>query len=330
MLLRGFTTVRDTGGADAALRNAIEEGLLPGPRLFIAGKALSQTGGHGDSRAPYQDSDLQCCGGHQPSLSRICDGVPDCLAAARDELRKGADFLKIMCGGGVASPADPLDMLQFTSEEIQAITRTAAQRSTYVTAHTYTSEAIRHAVDNGVLGIEHGNFVDAETAAYCAAKGVFVTPTLITYKAMSSAPFDAFLDEAGRAKNRAVLASGVQALRICAEAGVTLCFGSDLLSGMHALQNGEFALRAEALSAVEIVRSATVNAARLLRMEGRLGVVKKDAIADLLILDENPLEDVTVLDRMSTTLLSVIKDGRVVASKIPELHVDPLYDTMKL
>ena len=100
MLLRGFTTARDTGGADAALREAIAEGLIPGPRLFIAGKALSQTGGHGDFRASYQGSEHKCCGGHSPSLARVCDGVPECLNAVRDELRQGADFIKIMCGGG--------------------------------------------------------------------------------------------------------------------------------------------------------------------------------------------------------------------------------------
>lgn len=328
MLLRGFTTARDTGGADAALRAAIEEGLLPGPRLFIAGKALSQTGGHGDNRAPFQDSEIKCCGAGHLSLSRVCDGVPECLAAARDELRKGADFLKIMCGGGVASPSDPLEMLQFTAEEIQAITTTAANLNTYVTAHTYTSKAIRHAVENGVRGIEHGNFVDRETARYCASKGVIFTPTLITYHAMSTPPFDSFLDEAGRAKNKQVLASGVDALRTCSEAGVTLCYGSDLLSGMHSLQSGEFSLRSKVLSAADILQSATVNAARLLRMEGKLGVIQKGAIADLLILDENPLEDITVLDRVSNTLHAIIKDGRVVASKIPELQVDPLYNIL--
>jgi len=252
MLLRGFTTARDTGGADAALRNAIEEGLLPGPRLFIAGKALSQTGGHGDSRAPYDNTDIKCCGATHLSLSRVCDGVPECLTAARDELRKGANFLKIMCGGGVASPSDPLDMLQFTAEEIQAITKTAANLNTYVTAHTYTSKAIRHAVDNGVMGIEHGNFVDLETAKYCASKGVIFTPTLITYHGMSTPPFDLFLDSAGLAKNKEVLASGVEALKICSEAGVMLCYGSDLLSGMHSLQNGEFSLRSKVLSAADI------------------------------------------------------------------------------
>jgi imidazolonepropionase-like amidohydrolase len=330
MLLRGFTTARDTGGADAALRNAIEEGLLPGPRLFIAGKALSQTGGHGDNRAPYLDTNIKCCGGHQLSLGRVCDGVPECLTAARDELRKGANFLKIMCGGGVASPSDPLNMLQFTAEEIQAITNTAANLNTYVTAHTYTSKAIRHAVENGVMGIEHGNFIDLETAKYCAAKGVMLTPTLITYHGMSTPPFDSFLDEAGRAKNKEVLASGVEALKICSEAGVLLCYGSDLLSGMQSLQNGEFSLRSQVLSAADILRSATVNAAKLLRMEGKLGAIRKDAIADLLILDEDPLEDITALDRVSRTLLGIIKDGRVVASKIAELKVDPLYNTLAL
>lgn len=330
MLLRGFTTARDTGGADAALRSAIEEGLLPGPRLFIAGKALSQTGGHGDSRAPYQDTDLKCCRGRQLSLSRVCDGVPECLVAARDELRQGANFLKIMVGGGVASPSDPLDMLQFVAEEIQAITKTAANLNTYVTAHAYTSKAIRHAVDNGVMGIEHANFIDAETAKYCAEKGVIITPTLITYHGMSKPPFDSFLDEKGRKKNKEVLASGFDALKICSEAGVTLCYGSDLLSGMHSLQNGEFSLRSNVLPPADILRSATVNAAKLLRMEEKLGVIQEGAISDLLILDENPLEDITVLDRMSRTLKAIIKDGRVVASKISDLPVDPLYDTLSL
>jgi imidazolonepropionase-like amidohydrolase len=330
MLLRGFTTARDTGGADAALRNAIEEGLLPGPRLFIAGKALSQTGGHGDSRAPYQDTDLKCCGGHQPSLSRVCDGVPECLVAARDELRKGANFMNIMVGGGVASPSDPLEMLQFMPEEIQAITKSAANINTYVTAHAYTSKAIRHAVDNGVMGIEHANFIDAETAKYCAERGVVITPTLITYHGMSKPPFDSFLDEKGREKNKEVLDCGFNALKICSEAGATLCYGSDLLSGMHSLQNGEFSRRSNVLAAADILRSATVNAAKLLRMEGKIGVIQKGAIADLLVLNENPLEDITVLDRMSSTLLAIVKDGRVVASKIPDIKIDPLYDTLAL
>jgi len=297
MLLRGFTTVRDTAGADAALREAINEGLVHGPRLFIAGKALSQTGGHGDLRLAYQGDEHKCCGGHAPGLARICDGVPACLEAARDELRKGADFLKIMVGGGVASPSDPLDMLQFTAEEIRAITTTARQMGKYVTAHAYTIEAIRHAIDNGVMGIEHGNFIDAETAKLCADKGVTITPTLVTYKAMSQPPYETFLPPRGQVKNKRVLDSGVKALKTLRESGVNLCFGTDLLAGMHIRQNQEFSIRSEALPAADILRSATVNAAHLLGCESSLGQIADGFCADLLLLNKNPLDDIVVLDR---------------------------------
>lgn len=230
MLLRGFTTVRDTGGADEALRTAIAEGLIPGPRLFFAGRALSQTGGHGDFRALHEDSSqIKCCGGHPPALGRVCDGVPACLEAARDELRQGADFLKIMCGGGIATPADPLNMLQFTAQEIQAITQMAAFSHTYVTAHAYTNEAIRHAVENGVFGIEHGNFVDQETAEYCAAKGVIFTPTLICYHTMITPAFDGFLTEDGKRKTREVLAGKfciIHSEKVISLADILLLYGN--------------------------------------------------------------------------------------------------------
>ncbi|KAE8418205.1 imidazolonepropionase [Aspergillus pseudocaelatus] len=330
MLLRGFTTARDTGGADAALRDAIAEGLLSGPRLIIAGKALSQTGGHGDLRAPYQGDEHKCCGGHSPALARICNGVPACLEAVRDELRQGANFIKIMCGGGVATPTDALDMLQFTADEIQAITTTAAYSKTYVTAHAYTAQAIRHAVDNGVRGIEHGNFIDAETARYCKEKGVVFTPTLITYQGMAEPPFDNFLDEASQAKNREVLASGLKALEILRDAGITMCYGSDLLAGLHTLQNREFSIRAAVLSSLEILQSATINAAKLVGMEGKLGCIKEGAIADFLILNANPLENITVLDHVEESLVAIAKEGRIVASKVAELSVDPLYDPYRL
>jgi imidazolonepropionase-like amidohydrolase len=326
MLLRGFTTARDTGGADAALKEAIAECLVPGPRLFIAGKALSQTGGHGDLRQAWQDDTFKCCGGHaQPSLGRVCDGVPECLAAARDELRKGADFLKIMVGGGVASPTDPLEMLQFTSGEIQAITTTANQMGKYVTAHAYTVQAIRHAINNGVMGIEHGNFIDQDTARLCAHRGIFVTPTLVTYQAMSQPPYEEFLPEDGRGKNIRVRDSGLRALRILSDAGVTMCYGSDLLAGMHSMQNEEFGIRARVLSPLQILRSATINAAKLLNMEGQLGTIRQGAIADLLILKRNPLEDVSVLNDMKNSCTGIIKDGRAVMSQVAGLDIDEAY-----
>lgn len=330
MLLRGFTTARDTGGADSSLREAIREGLIIGPRLFIAGKALSQTGGHGDLRASYEGEEHKCCGGHSPAFARVCDGVPECLSAVRDELRQGANFIKIMCGGGVATPADALDMLQFTAEEIRAITTTARYSKTYVTAHAYTIDAIRHAVDNGVMGIEHGNFIDEETAAYCTKKGVVFTPTLVTYKSMSRPPFDNFLDKFSQEKNRQVLASGLGALSVLQKVGATICYGSDLLAGLHSLQNEEFSIRSSVLSAKEILQSATVNAAKLLGMENRLGCIKKGGIADILILKSNPLEDITILDRIDESLVAIIKEGRVVFKRSSWLAVDPMYDPCRV
>ncbi|KAJ5376870.1 amidohydrolase [Penicillium cosmopolitanum] len=303
MLLRGFTTARDTGGADSSLREAIREGLIIGPRLFIAGKALSQTGGHGDLRASYEGEEHKCCGGHSPAFARVCDGVPECLSAVRDELRQGANFIKIMCGGGVATPADALDMLQFNAEEIRAITTTARYSKTYVTAHAYTIDAIRHAVDNGVMGIEHGNFIDEETAAYCTKKGVVFTPTLVTYKSMSRPPFDNFLDKFSQEKKS---------------------------PGLHSLQNEEFSIRSSVLSAKEILQSATVNAAKLLGMENRLGCIKKGGIADILILKSNPLEDITILDRIDESLVAIIKEGRVVFKRSSWLAVDPMYDPCRV
>lgn len=329
-LLRGFTTVRDTGGADAALRDAIAEGLLPGPRLFIAGKALSQTGGHGDSRPSYQTQEHQCCGGHSPTLGRVCNGVAECLQAARDELRQGANFLKIMTGGGVASPSDALDMVQFTAEEIRAITTTATYSKTYVTAHAYTVEAIRHAVDNGVRGIEHANLIDRETAEYCAQKGVVFTPTLIAYKGMMEPPFDGFLDEFGKKKNREVLARGLDSLTILRDAGATVCYGSDLLGGLQSMQNQEFTIRSAVLSPGEILKSATVNGAKLVGMEDQLGTIKAGAIADLLILSANPLDDITVLDKIHGVMKAIIKDGRVVTSHLEGLPVDSMYDHFRI
>ncbi|CAH0055919.1 unnamed protein product [Clonostachys solani] len=322
MLQRGFTTARDCGGADSSLKDAIREWLIPGPRLLIAGHALSQTGGHGDQRPFFNDEDptLKCCAGHRSGIGRICDGPTECSVAVRDEIRKGADFIKIMGGGGVASRLNNLGHPQFLSEEIQAMTRTAASFDTYVTAHAYTIRAMRHMIDNGVLGIEHGNFIDRELALEMAKKGIFLTPTLVTYDALRTPPYDQFLNESCAKKNLEVLGSGLEAIKIASEAGVTLSYGSDLLAGMHKFQRREFTLRSEVQSALEIFRSATINCAKMLRMEDQIGQIKEGFLADLIVLERNPLEDITVLDDKSN-LLAVVKDGYVAFSKLDRLPV---------
>src|ERR1700736_3915792 len=184
MLERGFTTIRDAGGADGGLAEAIEEGLVRGPRIFPSGSALSQTGGHGDTRPRTQSVvTCACCEGGA-ALSRIADGVTECRRAARDELRKGATQIKIMASGGVASPYDPIDNLQYSHDEMRAIVEEARGWHTYVLAHAYTPESIRRAIDNGVRSNEHANLIDRPTAEHVAAAGGFVVPTLVTYDAL--------------------------------------------------------------------------------------------------------------------------------------------------
>ncbi|EOD48592.1 putative amidohydrolase protein [Neofusicoccum parvum UCRNP2] len=320
MLRRGFTSIRDCGGASLALKEAIRDGVFPGPRLFIANRALSQTGGHADFRGAHDHS--ECCGGHITGLGVLCDGVPECIKAAREQLRTGADFIKIMCGGGVASPTDALENTQFTAAEVSAISEVARSYNTWVTAHAYTPQAIRHAVDNGVTGIEHGNFIDEATAKYMADRGVFLTPTLIAYDAMASPRFPGFLPPESESKNQEVLAQGLRALEIASRAGITMCYGSDLLGPLGVEQAKEFGLRRKVLSAKQVLQCATVNPARMLRQERFLGQVKDGFAADMLVLNANPLDDIEVLDRPEKHLLAVIKDGRVYASQWSKLAED--------
>lgn len=328
ILKRGFTTVRDCGGAGLALKDALNEGLHPGPRLFISGHGISQTGGHGDIRGS-KDEEFACCGGNVKGLGRIADGVEQCLHAAREELRQGADFIKIMVSGGVVSPTDRLTSLQYTPEEIQAFTKVASDSGTYVTAHAYTPAAIQNAVSNGVMGIEHGNLIDEPTAKLMAERGAFLTPTLITYQTMASKEFGSFLPPSIAAKNLQVLDAGMRSIQIADAAGVTMCYGTDLLGPLQVKQTGEFALRKQAgLSALKVLQAATVNAARMLRQEDKLGRLKEGYLADLIILNQNPLEDIEVLDRPEKHLLAVVKDGRVVDSKWSKLPTEVEQSTM--
>lgn len=332
MLERGYTTVRDCGGATLALKEAIAEGAVVGPRLFIAGKGLSQTGGHGDRRGAHYDTarfaGSSCCGGgsgggaNEGGLSIVVDGVPEVLRAAREQLRQGADFVKLMVGGGVASPTDRLTAVQFTPAEIRAAADVAESSDTFATAHAYTPAAIRRAVENGVRGIEHGNFLDAVTAELLKEKSVYLTPTLITYHAMADPKYAAFLPPGNRAKNEAVLKAGLESIRIAHEAGVRMCLGSDLLSFLGIEQLGEFGLRAQVLPGKEVLKHATIHPAEMLGQGDKLGQAKEGFVADLLVLNENPLEDVTVFERPAKHLLAVIKEGRVYSSRWSLLPVD--------
>jgi imidazolonepropionase-like amidohydrolase len=310
-LQRGFTTVRDAGGADYGLARAVESGLIAGPRIFYAGRALSQTGGHGDFR-PFERGQLCLCGQGSLALTQIADGVTEVRRAAREELRKGASQIKIMASGGIASPSDPIWNLQYSEEEVRAAVWEARSWRTYVMAHAYTPEAIRRSVAFGVRSIEHGNLIDAETAAFCAREGAYVVPTLATYDAIERQGRDLGAPEAMLAKLEDVREAGRRSLEILKAAEVRTGFGTDLLGAMHDEQLSEFAIRAEVLSPEEILFSATATNAALLGRGEELGRVAAGARADLIALDGNPLEEISVLSGQGERIALIMQGGRIV------------------
>jgi imidazolonepropionase-like amidohydrolase len=309
MLHRGFTTVRDPGGADFGLHQAVAEGLIDGPRLYFGGKALSQTGGHVDMRPRGRSvrDDHQCC----PDLGLVCDGVDGVRKAAREQLRTGAFHVKIMLSGGVASPTDRIDSTQFSIEEIRAIVEEAEACNRYVAGHAYTARAINRGLAAGVRSIEHGNLLDESSVELFLEQDAFLVPTLVTYQRMAAEGTEHGLPEASLGKNTLVLDSGLRALELAHSAGVNVCYGSDLLGGMRRHQLQEFTIRGAVLPAADVIRSATVTAARLLGEEGRLGQIVPGALADLLIIDGNPLDDLAILTDPDTNLKLIMQGGKV-------------------
>lgn len=311
MLERGFTTVRDAGGADWGLSQAVATGLIPGPRIFPSGKALSQTGGHGDFR-PRSDTLEPCsCAFRAGAIARVADGVDAVRLAVREEIQKGATQIKIMASGGVASPTDPIGNTQYSEDEIRAIVAEAEAAQTYVMAHAYTGRAITRAIRCGVRTIEHGNLVDAAAARVMREHGAYVVPTLITYDALARDGARLGLPADSVAKIETVRQAGRDSLAIYAEAGVPMGFGSDLLGEMHQYQSEEFRIRAELLGNAEAVRSATSIAAEILQREGELGVVKAGAIADVLVVDGDPLSDIEVLAGPASRISLVMQAGKI-------------------
>lgn len=281
MLLRGFTTVRDAGGADHGLAQAVEDGTILGPRLLFTGHALSQTGGHGDMRG--RGEDFCACGAALRGIGRVCDGVPEVTRAARDELRRGAHCVKIMASGGVASPTDALTSTQFSLAEIRAIVDEADAVGSYVCAHAYTPKAILRAVQCGVRSIEHGNLLDDECAAEMASRGCFLVPTIVTYDALRQSGVAAGMAPELVSKVGSLVERGLESLAVAARNGVKVAFGSDLLGELHRHQLRELALRRRVLGAADVLRHATVNAAELFVRGHDMGQVRPGCVADLLI-----------------------------------------------
>lgn len=308
-LLRGFTTVRDVGGGDHGTWLAAEQGLFASPRLFFCGRAFSQTGGHGDARAPH-DSDGLCGCAPRGALADLLDGVDALRKAAREALRQGAHHLKLFLSGGISTPSDPIDYQQFADDEIAAVVDEASRRGRYVAAHAYTADSIARAIRLGVRSIEHGNLIDAKAARLVAAAGAFVVPTLATYDALHRFGRETGAPTHTLEKLAEVREQGLEAIRICRAEGVALGFGTDLLGPHHRLQREEFRLRSAVETPFETLQSATSVNAALLNMAGSLGEIAPGAFADFLVIDGNPLEDIALLETDSKAVAQIWSRGR--------------------
>jgi imidazolonepropionase-like amidohydrolase len=312
MLQRGFTTVRDVGGADHGLRQAVADGLFEGPRLFIAAAPVSQTGGHADMRprgARQREFFCSCAG--LGLIGAIADGVGEVRRAVREQVRQGADHIKIMAGGGIASPSDPLEGTQFSVEELRAACEEAEAANLYALAHAYSPRAVSRAVMAGVRSIEHGNLIDEATARLMKTHGAYLVPTLSTYAALADEGqrlgwSAAMLDKLAKVRSR-----GIESLAIAKAEGVPIVFGTDLLGHMHERQSGEFAIRSAAQTPVEVLQGATIEAARLMRQAGRLGQLVPGALADLLIVDGDPTRELSMLAEPERGIRLIVQAGRV-------------------
>jgi imidazolonepropionase-like amidohydrolase len=310
LLDQGFTTARDAAGADAGFRRVVERGVIAGPRLLVSGRPLSQTGGHGDGRLATEHGDVNACGAQVGIVSHIVDGADQVRWAVREELRRGADQIKVMASGGVMSPTDRLESTQFSLSELQAAVETARAAGSYVLAHAYTPEAIRASVAAGVRSIEHGNLIDEPTAKLMADNGVFLVPTLVTYEKLYEGGEQAGLSPANLAKLAVVIDAGLESLRIAQAAGVKIASGSDLLGSMAQHRGRELGIKAQVLGAIGAIVATTRTTAELIRLDSEIGTIEPGKRADLIVVDGDPLEDIGLLGRPET-LSAIVTDGRL-------------------
>ena len=311
-LQAGFTTVRDAGGLDWGFKDAVNRGLIRGPRLFISGPFLSQTGGHGDNQRPRtQREEFRAVHG-LTTETILADGPDDVRRAAREALRRGADQIKVMASGGAASPTDELDHVQFSVEELSAAVDVAGAVGSYVLAHAYGPRAIQNCLAAGVRSIEHGNFLDEETADQMLERAdTYLVPTVITYELMSRLePGNGWTADNVR-KIRQGLTGAYDSLGLAYEKGLRIGSGSDVLAEMQGDKGKEIACQARVMGAMNAIVAATRTNAALVRMQREIGTVEEGKRADLIVLDQDPLADPAIFAEPEHVRL-VVLGGEVV------------------
>jgi imidazolonepropionase-like amidohydrolase len=306
----GFTTLRDAGGLDAGFRAAVEQNLINGPRLFLSIAPLTQTGGHADKRkigefAPIPRNSL----GIFPA---ICDDEGQIRRAVREMLRQGANQIKVMADGGVLSPTGGPGIPQFTVPELRVAVETAEAAGSYVLAHVYSSRAVRNCLEAGVRSLEHATLMDRDTAKRIADHGAFLVPTLSIFDLLYERADEIGLRPSWREKLLRVREGAQASLAAAHEAGVRIASGSDIVGPFQEYKGRELALKAKVLGAMNAIVSATRVTAELLRIDDVLGAVTPGKLADLIVVDGNPLDDLSVFEPDSGKILLVMKDGRIV------------------
>lgn len=318
-VLRGFTTVRDTGGPSFALKRAIDEGRIAGPRIYPSGAMISQTSGHGDFRMRTDlprtpQSGLSVA--EQAGISAIADGEAEVLRRVREQLMLGASQIKIHGGGGVASTYDPIDALQYTEAEMRAAVAAAADWGTYVCIHTYTSAGIQRALASGVKSIEHGQLADEDTVMRIADAGAWwsIQPFLADEDA------NIYPSPEQRAQQQAIAAGTARAVELGKKHNVKMALGTDILFSPQgtATQGKQLVKFARWLDNAEVLKLLTSGNAELLELSGtrnpypeKLGRIEAGAYADALVIDGNPLEDISLIADPERTMKLIVKDGRI-------------------
>ncbi len=328
MLLRGFTTVRDAGGPVGGLKRAIDEGVIRGPRIFPSNAFISQTAGHGDFDtamsylSPYFTHTLNKAEVY--GWVKIADGVPEVQKAAREVLRSGASQLKVMASGSITGAHDPLDATEYTYEELKAIVTEAKHWGTYVMVHAYSDAAVRNAIKAGVKSIEHGLLVKPETLQLMKEKGVWLSTQCISYikepkeLGIAGTPMETKFLEAKKGAE--------QTYRLAKKYGLKLAWGTDTFGSleMQAAQSDEFIARSKYFSSLEILKQVTSLNAELLALsgkrspyrEGKLGVIDKNAYADMIIVKGDPTKDVTLLAHPEKNIVLIMKDGNIYKNRL--------------
>jgi imidazolonepropionase-like amidohydrolase len=309
----GFTTIRDAGGLDQGFREAIDQGLIRGPRLFLSVSPLTPTGGHFDMRRWHQTAIVPR--NSIGILPEICDGPDAVRRSARDVIRRGADQVKVAADGGVDSPTDRPGCRQFSVEELKSAVEAAEAAGRYVMAHAYASEPIRLCLDAGVHTIEHGNLLDAQTALNLADCGAYYVPTLTIYDILANEAKET-VDDFAREKLHLVREAGRRALEHALRAGAKIGSGSDIIGPYHHLRGREFRLKAEVMTPMEAIVSATRINAEIVGAQDEIGTLESGKAADLIVVDGDPLTDLSLLENGLETVLLVMKAGHILKDRL--------------